>query len=96
MFSSDSFLGLLGSLGLMLASYLAKRYVIPFLQVGRRQRYAEYIATIADEIIDELRLKYPDRTWLQHLDEAIDTLADICGISSDIATRAIQASAARK
>ncbi|PWB69059.1 hypothetical protein C3F09_10665 [candidate division GN15 bacterium] len=92
----NSWLGLLGSVGLLLASYLAKRYVIPFLQVGKRQQYAQYIAVIADEVIDELRLKYPDRQWLTHLDEAIKTLAEICGISADIAERAIRASAARK
>jgi hypothetical protein len=94
--SGNSWLGLLGSLGLVLASYLAKRYVIPFLQVGKRQQFAQYIAVIADEVIDELRLKYPERQWLTHLDEAIKTLAAICGISSDIAERAIRASAARK
>ena len=92
----NSWLGLLGSLGLMLVSYLAKRYVIPFLQVGKRQQFAQYITAIADEVIDELRLKYPERQWLAHLDEAIRTLAEICGISVDIAERAIRASAARK
>jgi len=94
--SGNSWLGLLGSLGLMLASYLAKRYVIPFLQVGKRQQFARYITVIADEVIDELRLKYPDRQWLAHLDEAIKKLAEICGIAPDIAERAIRASAARK
>lgn len=94
--SGSSWLGLLGSLGLMLASYLAKRYVIPFLQVGKRQQFAQYITVIADEVLDELRLKYPDRQWLTHLDEAIRKLAEICGIASDIAERAIRASAARK
>ena len=94
--SGSSWLGLLGSLGLMLASYLAKRYVIPFLQVGKRQQFAQYITVIADEVLDELRLKYPDRQWLTHLDEAIRKLAEICGIAPDIAERAIRASAARK
>lgn len=92
----NTWLGLLGSVGLLLASYLAKRYVIPFLQVGKRQQFAQYIAVIADEVLDELRLKYPDRQWLTHLDEAIKKLAEICGISSEIAERAIRASAARK
>ncbi len=94
--SADSFLGILGSLGLMLATFLAKKYIIPFLQVGKRQKYAEYIATIADDLIDNLRLKYPDKTWLEHLDEVVDTLVAICGITPEIAKRALQASAARK
>lgn len=94
--TADSWLGILGSVGLMLASYLAKRYVIPFLQIGKRQRYAEFIATIADDLIDDLRLKYPDRTWIAHLDELVDTLVSICGITPEIAKRALAASAARK
>ncbi len=93
---SGSWLGLLGSVGLLLAGHLAKKYVIPFLSVGNRKQYASYIATIADELTDDLRAKYPDKEWLQHLDEAIDTLIEICGISEDIARRAINASAARK
>lgn len=79
-----------------MVAFLAQKYVIPFLQVGRRQKYAEYIGVIADEITDELRLKYPDRQWLQHLDEAVDQLIQICGISADIARRAINAAASRK
>lgn len=94
--NADSWLGVLGSVGLMLISWVAKKYVIPFLQVGKRKKFAEYITVIADEVISELRLKYPDQSWLQHLDEAIAKLAEICGVSSDIAARAVKASAARQ
>jgi len=93
---TSSWLGLLGSIGLTLAAYLANRYVIPFLKVGKRQKYARFIAVIADELTDELRVKYPDRQWLQHLDEAVDRLAEICGVSNEIALRAVRAAAARK
>lgn len=93
---ASSWLGLLGSLGLTLATYLANRYVIPYLQVGQRQRYAEYIGTIANEVTDELRAKYPESEWLKHLEEAVNTLIAICGITPDIARRAINAAAARK
>ncbi|MFQ6008155.1 MAG: hypothetical protein ACE5K8_04310 [Candidatus Zixiibacteriota bacterium] len=88
--------GLLGSLALVLASYLANRYVIPFLQVGKRQHYAQFVATIADEVTDDLRTKYPNKQWLKHLDEAVDRLIEICGVSREIARRAINAAAARK
>ncbi len=94
--SAGSWLGILGSTALMLAAYLAKKYVIPFLQAGKRQKVAEVVTVIAEDIIDELRQRYPDKEWLTHLDEAIDNLAAICGISPDIAERAIRASAARK
>lgn len=88
---AGSWLGLLGSVGLTLATYLANRYVIPFLRIGKRQQYALYIGNIADDVTDELRGKYPQKEWLKHLDEAIDTLMMICGITSDIARRAIRA-----
>ncbi len=95
-FQADTWLGLLGSLALVAATYLANRYVIPFLKVGKRQKLAEFIAAIADDVTDELRQKYPNNEWLKHLDEAIDSLIAICGVSSDIAERAVKASAARK
>ncbi len=94
--TSDSWLGVLGSTALMLAAYLAKRYVIPFLKVGKRQKIAEFVAVIADDVTDELRQKYPEKEWLKHLDEAVDTLMAICGVAPDIAERAVRASAARK
>jgi hypothetical protein len=94
--SANSWLGILGSTALMLAAYLAKKYIIPFLQAGKRQKVAEVIAVVAEDVVDELRQKYPDKEWLTHLDKAIDSLAAICGVSPDIAERAVRASAARK
>jgi len=91
-----SWVGILGSVAMLLAGFAANKYVIPFLKVGRRQQYAHFIATIADEVTDDLRSKYPDKKWLKHLDEAVDRLIAICGISSEIARRAISAATARK
>jgi hypothetical protein len=93
---TDSWLGPLGSVALLLATYVAKKYVIPFLQVGKRQRYAQFIAAIADEVTDDLRSKYPNKQWLKHLDEAVDRLIQICGVTPEIARRAVRAAAARK
>ncbi len=91
-----SFLSVLGSMALLAAGWLANKYVIPFLQVGKRQRYAQFVAIIADEITDDLKNKYPDKEWLDYLDEAIDQLIAICGVSPEVARRAIKAAAARK
>lgn len=93
---SGSLLGVLGSVGLILAGHAVKKYVIPFLTAGRRQQYARYIALIADEVTDDLRSKYPEKEWLKHLDEAVDRLIAICEIAPDVARRAVNASAARK
>lgn len=93
---TGSWLGLLGSIGLLLVGHMAKKYVIPFLKIGKRQQYAQFIAIIADEITDDLKNKYPDKVWLKHLDEAVDSLIAICSVSPEIARRAINASVARK
>lgn len=94
--SNENWAGLLGGAALALVTILAKRYLIPFLRVGKRRRYAEFIVIIADDLTDELRQKYPDTTWLAHLDEAVDRLVEICGVDTGIAERAIKAAAARK
>jgi len=91
-----SWVSVLGSVALLLAGHIANKYVIPFLKVGKRQQYAQFIATIADEVTDDLRNKYPNKSWLKHIDEAVDSLIAICGITPEIARRAIRAAAARK
>lgn len=90
-----SWLGVLGSLAVIVFGHVATRYVIPFLRVGKRQRYAELIALLADEITDELQAKY-DKDWTKYLDQAVDKLILILGIDPEVARRAINAAAARK
>ncbi|MCK5125661.1 MAG: hypothetical protein KAR42_05355 [candidate division Zixibacteria bacterium] len=77
-------------------SFFAKKYLVPLLRVERKRRYARWIAAIADELTDDLKLKYPGRKWLQELDRAVDKIIEICGIERDIADRAIKASVSRK
>lgn len=93
---SNSWLGLMGSLGAILIGHVAQKYLIPFLKIGRREQYARHIAIIADDITDDLKMKYPDKSWLAHLDEGIDSLISICEISPETARRAINASISRK
>lgn len=90
-----SWLGVLGSLAVLFAGHIATRYVIPFLSVGKRQRYAELIALIADVVTDELQSKFA-KDWTKYLDQAVDKLIMILGIEPEIARRAINAAAARK
>lgn len=93
---AGSWLGLVGTIGLSLAGYLANKFIIPFLRVGNRQKMAQYISIIADDLIDELRHKHPNRKWLEYLDEALEKLVQICEIPHEVARRAIQAAASRK
>ncbi|MCH7689642.1 MAG: hypothetical protein IIA17_01180 [candidate division Zixibacteria bacterium] len=95
LFEPASWFSVLGSFGLLLAGHIATRYVVPFLKVGKRQRYAELIAQLADELTDELRNKH-DKSWAKYLDEAVDKLIILLGISPEIARRAVKAAAARK
>lgn len=98
-FVSNHLLGLAGGIWAvvgLLITYLAKKYLVPFLQVEKRRRYAVWIAAIADEITDDLRLQFPGEKWIERLDEAVDQIMEICGIEKDIAQRAIRAAAARK
>jgi len=93
---AGSLAGLLGSVAMMFAGYLANQFVIPFLRVGRRQKYASLIATLADEITDELCAAHPKKDWLNYVDTAVDTLIRICEIPDEVARRAVRAALARK
>lgn len=81
---------------LSIASGIAAKYVIPFLQVGKRQKYAEHIATLADDITEDLMFKYPNNTWLQKLDDGVDLLIAMCNIKGVTARRAINAAVSRR
>ena len=72
LFQPQSWLGILGSVGLVLAGHIANKYVIPYLKIGKRQQYAQYIAVIADEVTNDLKEKYPEKDWIKHIDEAVD------------------------
>lgn len=88
--------GMIGSVILILVSHLTKKYLIPFLLIGRRREYARWIAIIADEATDDLRGRYPENEWIQHLDEAVDKIMEVCQISGEIARRSARASITRK
>ena len=98
-FLANNILGLAGGMGtvfLALVAWVAKKYLVPFLVVEKRMRYARYIASIADEITDDLVRKYPDKEWVVYFDEAVDKIISVCGIDTEGAARAISAALTRK
>ena len=88
--------GAVGSIILLVVGYFARKYLVPFLVIGKRREYARWIAVIADEVTDDLRGRYPENEWLEHLDEAVDKIIEVCHISGEIARRSVKASVSRK
>lgn len=85
-----------GSAALAVGGWLGAKFVAPFLRVEKRKKYAQWIAVIADEITDALLARYPNKAWLERLDESVDELARVCGVDVEISRRAIEAALARK
>jgi hypothetical protein len=80
----------------MVIVFIGKNYVLPFLKVEKRRRYAKWIAHLADEISDDLLARYPEDSWIKFVDESVDKLMEVCGIDKDVAGRAINSALHRK
>jgi hypothetical protein len=86
----------LGVILLLLLGWAVKKYLIPYLNTGRRKKMAEYVLLIADEVTDELSAKYPKNEMAKLLDQAVDEIIKITGVSEEVAARAIRAALTRK
>ncbi|MFQ6002498.1 MAG: hypothetical protein ACE5KJ_02000 [Candidatus Zixiibacteriota bacterium] len=86
----------LGGILLLLLGWGVKKYLIPYLNTELRKKMAEYVLLIADEVTDELTAKYPKNELLKWLDQAVDKIMQITGVSEEVAARAAQAALARK
>ncbi|PKK83428.1 MAG: hypothetical protein CVT49_08390 [candidate division Zixibacteria bacterium HGW-Zixibacteria-1] len=98
-FMLNNILGIAGGIGavfMALVVWLTRKYLVPFLVVEKRRRYARYISCIADEITDDLVRKYPDKEWVVYFDEAVDKVIEVCGIDTEVAGRAVSAALSRK
>jgi len=86
----------LGAILLLLLGWAAKKYLIPFLDTELKKKLAEYVLLIADEVTDQLVAKYPKNELLKWIDQAVDKIMEITGVSQEVATRAAEAALARK
>ncbi len=86
----------LGAILLLLLGWAVKRYLIPFLDTELKKKMAEYVLFIADEVTDQLVAKYPQNELVRWLDEAVDKIMEITGVSKEVATRAAQSALVRK
>jgi len=74
--------------------WIAKKYLVPWLKVDERKKYATYIVQIADEMIEAAMAKWPGEKWLGRVDEIIEELAKVCDISLEAAKRVVNAQVA--
>ncbi|NIM98489.1 MAG: hypothetical protein GTO24_10545 [candidate division Zixibacteria bacterium] len=88
--------GALGAILLLLLGWAVKKYLIPFLDTELKKKLAEYVLLIADEVTDQLVARYPKNELLKWIDQAVDKIMDITGVSQEVATRAAEAALARK
>lgn len=86
----------LGAILLLLLGWVAQKYLVPYLNTELKKKMAEYVLLIADEVTDQLVAKYPQNELLKWLDQAVDKIMEITGVSKEVATRAAQAAFARK
>jgi hypothetical protein len=86
----------LGAILILLLGWGVKKYLLPFLDTELKKKMAEYVLLIADEVTDQLVAKYPQNELLKWLDQAVDQIMEITGVSEEVATRAVQAALARK
>lgn len=84
------------ALVLIVVGWMAKRYLVPWLDTQLKKNLAQYVLLIADELTDYYSAKYPGNKIWEFLDEAVDKLMEICGVSEGTARRALEASLGRK
>jgi hypothetical protein len=93
---ADKTFAALGALLLLVLGWVVKKYLVPFLDTEVKKQMAEYVFLIADEVTDQLVAKYPENELLKWLDQAVDKIMDVTGVSREVAIRAAQAALARK
>lgn len=81
---------------LIILGWVLKKYLVPWLGTGTRLALAQKLAIIADDITDWLVTKFPDATWDDLLDRAVDKLVEILGIEREVAERVTTAAFKRK
>ena len=77
------------------------KWVKPLLTTAKKKKMAELIAQIADDITDELVVKYPDEKLWHYLNEGVDKVIETCKLKDNakgrnVAARATVAAMARK
>jgi hypothetical protein len=86
----------LGALLMLYLGYIIKKEILPLLKIKRNREMASHILTIADDVTDYFRLKFPNAHWSVWLDKAVDRIIDVTGVGREVAGRAARAALSRK
>lgn len=70
--------GIIGLLGFILYKFAFPQFK-KWIQIGVRSRYAKLLSHLADEITDDLVIRYPASKWINFIDEAVDELLKTMG-----------------
>lgn len=83
---------------IFILGWLAGRYLRPWLHENeQRLANAQEIAFIADRITDEMTLMFPNVSWDNWIDKAVDKLIVSCGLEdADVAKREIASQIIKK
>src|SRR3972149_152811 len=95
-FVANSLFPSLGSIGIVVLGWLAQKYLAPYLSTEKRRKMAGHILLIADDVTSSLLLKYPNSGWASWIDQAVEEIMEITGVSRDVALRAAKAALVRK
>jgi hypothetical protein len=85
-----------GSLLMIYLAYIVKKELVPLLKAKRNREIARHVLTIADDVTDYFRSKFPTAHWSVWLDRAVDRVIEITEVDREVAERVARASVTRK
>jgi len=75
---------------------LARAFLIPWLTESKKKQQAERLLILADDILDDLALAFPDSKLMSLIDAAVEALIKATGIKREVAERVVNATIKRK
>lgn len=95
-FISHISLNAIFGLVLILIGFITSKFLVPLLKTALARSVAEHILIIADDVTDYYAAKYPTSNWAQWIDQAVDKVIEVMGVSREVAQRAVTAAIQRK
>ena len=93
---SGAGLNAIWGLVLIIIGFAVNKFVVPLLKTKLQREIAEHLLIIADDVTDYFVAKYPASDWAQWIDQAVDKIIEVVGVSPETAKRAAIAAIQRK